>query len=215
MPSRAWIYVDGFNLYRRALKGRPIRWLDLEALFTALLPDHTIDRIKYFTATVKPSPADLHVRRRQEAYLEALRANPRIEIHLGYFRRDNAELPVHPWEFHEDGSPKMVMVKKTQEKGSDVNLATHLIWDALHDEADAYVVVTNDSDLTAPIRMLKDRGTSVGVVFPSDGHSRDLLSTGAAVHRIRRGLLELSQLPNPVRGVEGTPIPAPPGWTTP
>lgn len=39
------IYVDGFNLYYGALKGRPHKWLDLEALCRVLLPGDQIVRI--------------------------------------------------------------------------------------------------------------------------------------------------------------------------
>ena len=34
---RAYIYVDGFNLFYRALKGTPHKWLNLAALAKRLL----------------------------------------------------------------------------------------------------------------------------------------------------------------------------------
>lgn len=36
------VYVDGFNLYYGCLKGTPYKWLDLGALFQALLPSNKI-----------------------------------------------------------------------------------------------------------------------------------------------------------------------------
>ena len=44
------VYIDGFNLYYRALKETVYKWLDLGALFQELLPRNDIIGIKYFTA---------------------------------------------------------------------------------------------------------------------------------------------------------------------
>ena len=56
-------------------------------------------------------------------------------------------------------------VIKTEEKGSDVNLGTHLLMDAFDDLFDVAVVVSNDSDLAEPIRMVRQRfGKAVGLL---------------------------------------------------
>ena len=51
---RTAVYVDGFNLYYGALKGRPYRWLDLGRMCDLILKEHKVTRIRYFTAIVKP-----------------------------------------------------------------------------------------------------------------------------------------------------------------
>ncbi len=43
------VYVDGFNLYYRALKDTPFRWLDLRKLSEVLFPQDTINQVCYFT----------------------------------------------------------------------------------------------------------------------------------------------------------------------
>ena len=43
-------------------------------------------------------------------------------------------------------------VPQTEEKGSDVNLASHLLLDAFKHASDTAVVISNDSDLRVPIR---------------------------------------------------------------
>ena len=54
---RTYIYIDGFNLYYGALKGTPYKWLDVKALFGAILrPDNEILKIKYYTARVSARP---------------------------------------------------------------------------------------------------------------------------------------------------------------
>jgi NYN domain len=48
-----------------------------------------------------------------------------------------------------------------------VNLATYLLVDAFRDDAQAFVVVSNDSDLTEPIRIVRhELGKVVGLLNP-------------------------------------------------
>lgn len=83
--ARTIIYVDGFNLYYRALKGTPYKWLNLKALASQLLrPDNRIVAIKYYTARVTGA-TDPGSPRRQQAYLNALHSIPEVEIHFGRF----------------------------------------------------------------------------------------------------------------------------------
>ena len=51
------VYIDGFNLYYRALKDTPFRWLDLRKLAEILFPQDTIHRVCYFTARYSTCPS--------------------------------------------------------------------------------------------------------------------------------------------------------------
>lgn len=62
----------------------------------------------------------------------------------------------------------MVRYLHLEEKGSDVNVASHLLLDVLSGTVDAAVVVSNDSDLAFPIRSARDR-VPVGLVNPRGG----------------------------------------------
>jgi hypothetical protein len=55
-----------------------------------------------------------------------------------------------------------------EEKGSDVNVAAHLLTDALDGRIDGAVVISNDSDLALPIRQVRER-IPLGLVNPSGG----------------------------------------------
>ena len=72
VKPRAFVYIDGFNLYYGALKGTHEKWLDLQAWCALLLPQHDVRGIVYCTARVtsRPDDPDSHVR--QDAYLRAL-----------------------------------------------------------------------------------------------------------------------------------------------
>ena len=133
------VYVDGFNLYRRALKGTPYKWLDLFALSSVLLYEYDVILVRYFTAHISPIPNDLSQGQRQQVYLRALKVNGKISIHLGKFRLDarpcHYTLGVWLRRATEDCE-----VKKTEEKGSDVNLATYFLLDIFTEKADAFVI---------------------------------------------------------------------------
>jgi hypothetical protein len=83
----------------------------------------------------------------------------------------------------------MVSTLHQEEKGTDVNLATHLILDVLQGNVDAAVVVSNDSDLKLPIQTARTR-VPIGHVNPRGnrlaGDLAGLPSEGVGNHWWRR-----------------------------
>ena len=158
------VYVDAFNLYYGSLKGTPHRWLDLGALCARLLPKDRINRIRYFTATVSARPENPGAPQRQQIYLRALETTPGLSIHYGHYLSHVTRMPLaNPRR----GGARTVEVVKTEEKGSDVNLATYLLLDAFQRDCDVAVVISNDSDLKLPIEIAQSElGIRVGVVNP-------------------------------------------------
>jgi len=66
-----------------------------------------------------------------------------------------------------NGVPVKTWILKSEEKGSDVNLAAHLLRDAYRGACACAVIVSNDSDLLTPIRMAKaDCRMTIGLVPP-------------------------------------------------
>ena len=160
------VYVDAFNLYYGCLKGTPHRWLDLKALCSRLLPKHTVHRIRYFTARVSsiPGDGDGYQPQRQELYLRALATISNLSVHLGHYLTHTRSMPsaVPP----ATGS-RFVDVIKTEEKGSDVNLATFLLLDGFRHDYEQALVISNDSDLALPIEVVRSAlQLNVGVAFP-------------------------------------------------
>ena len=64
------------------------------------------------------------------------------------------------------GARFVVSVARREEKGSDVNIASHLLLDLLHRRIDAAVVISNDSDLALPI-VEASNIVPIGVVNPT------------------------------------------------
>jgi NYN domain len=188
------VYVDGFNLYYGALKNTPYKWLDLDALFRILLPSYQIQRIRYFTARVSGRAGNMQAPSRQNTYLRALRTLPNVTIHLGHFLTTEVRMPLAK---PTSSGAKTVKVIKTEEKGSDVNLATYLLTDAMRHDSVAAVVVSNDSDLCEPIRFAQGEfGVPVGLLNPHRVPSQALLKLKPALVRpIRSGPLSASQFP--------------------
>lgn len=150
---RTYIYVDGFNLYYGAVKDTPYKWLDLKALFSRILkPYNEIRAIKYYTAKLAGRPDDLDAPNRQTFYLNAPKAQiPEIEITFGHFLQSTVRMRLakpKPWK-------KTEAVIKTEEKGSDVNLALHVLNDAWQNLYDCAVICSNDSDLSEALRLIK------------------------------------------------------------
>ena len=161
---RTIVYIDGFNFYYGAIKDTPYKWLDLEALCQLLLPDDLIVKIRYFTTRVQNTPNDPQKTVRQQTYLRALATLPLLEAHFGHYitRPVRMRLANPP----RTGS-RWVVVLKTEEKGSDVNLATHLLLDAFKKRCELAVVISNDADLAEAIRVAQsDLGIKVGLVNP-------------------------------------------------
>lgn len=232
------LYYGGRSLCGRSTAGW--RWLDVRTLAEALVheradwPTAEITRVIYCTARVDAaenpsSHAD------QDVYLKALVAAGSVDhIEFGYYvaRVKSAPLAVRQpngrprlvspdWPVMiQDGSGTaisdarfMVSVAHREEKGSDVNVASHLLLDVLRSEVDAALVISNDSDLRFPIEQARER-VPVGLVNPTPsqtaGALRALATTGVGRHFWRKlTVRDFSryQLPNPVGGYS-----MPRGW---
>ena len=166
---RTNIYIDGFNFYYRALRGTAYRWLGIGKLAHLLLPRNQINRIRYFTAVVTSRPSDPTQAQRQQAYLRALRTIPNLTVHYGHFLANTKRRPLAR---QPQTGPRVVEVLDSEEKGSDVNLASHLLMDGFEEDYELAVVISNDSDLQLPVRMVRTRlGKQVGVFDPSNTNS--------------------------------------------
>jgi hypothetical protein len=141
--------------------------------------------------------------KRQESFINALRASGSIDwVEYGLFldkvktrplalrgkgKKKNKPVLVHPQVpvLIKDGNDKpvpkavfMVTIADREEKGSDVNVATHLLIDALANPPamDAAIVISNDSDLKLAVAQVRLR-MPLGIVNPGRGYT-----AGALLH---------------------------------
>ncbi len=208
---RSWmktnVYIDGFNLYYGCLKGTPHRWLDLAAFCQTSFPPqrNQINRIRSFTAHVNARPNNPQQRVRQQTYLRALRTIPHLTIHLGSSLEKPTRMPLHP---PPAAGPKTVQVMKSEEKGSDVNLACYLLVDAFDDDYKAAVVVSNDSDLAEPIRLVRQKFGKKALFMHPRSHWRalsvELRRVASNSLIVDASLLPTSQFPATLTDAHGT-----------
>jgi uncharacterized LabA/DUF88 family protein len=124
---------------------------------------------------------------RQSIYWRALRTIPSLEIIEGHFKVRKT------WARSANPPPDMVEIIRAEEKGSDVNLASHLLVDAMAGSYDVALVISGDSDLVTPIGMLtRNFVRPVGVINPQRLSGPD--------RRRLRGASQLKQVASYYRG---------------
>ncbi len=204
------VYVDGFNLYYGALKNTSYKWLDLSVVARRLFPQDTIHRIRYFTAHVIPDRSDPQQGQRQQIYLRALRTVPNLSIHLGFFQRNEVWMDlVTPLV---DGTTRVEVIK-TEEKGSDVNIASYMLMDAWNKDSEAAAIISNDSDLLTPVRIAEGPlKVPVTIVNPHRASKKSLaLQSRGGSKQLWKSILGQCQFAHVVYDEHG-PFRKPAGW---
>lgn len=123
------------------MKGSHHRWLDIKTLMENFIhaPTQQIQTIYYFSAHANWRKDSYG---RQKAYIKAL-TNSGITTILGQFKEKDrfCKSCNSTWKGHE-------------EKETDVNIALCMLNEAYKDSYDAAYVISRDSDLAPPIRMV-------------------------------------------------------------
>ncbi len=188
---RTYVYIDGFNLYYGLIKGTAYKWLNLDSLCRCYLDStkNDIIKIKYFTARVKSRLKDPDQSLRQHVFLRALSTIPHVEIIYGHFLSHVVNMPLANGQGFAD-------VVKTEEKKSDVNIAVHMLHDAYEDRYDLAVLISNDSDLSEPLRIISHEiRKKIGILNPHKKPSRELGKYALFQKQIRSGVLAACQFP--------------------
>ncbi len=197
---KTYVYIDGFNLYYGCFRNRKRpgwnkhKWLDLQKFCDKAFPKNDIVAIKYYTADVSSRPPDNHQADRQKAYLTALSQLDRVTIVKGHFLGPKV-VRMPRCDDHGKYLNESVSVLKTEEKGSDVNLAVDLLFDCVQGRYDCAIVISNDSDLLAPIKIVRSTyGKVVGWANPHSNPSVELAKNTDFHIRITEAMLQECQL---------------------
>ncbi|WP_308388543.1 NYN domain-containing protein [Acidithiobacillus sp. AMEEHan] len=203
--TRVVAYSDGFNLYFGLKQSRFKRyyWLDVAALARSLLkPGQQLLATHYFSARIRDNGRNVADQKRQKDYLEAL-AVQGVRCQFGhYLEKQRKCLVCHAtWQDYE-------------EKMTDVNIAIQLMTDAFDDVFDVALVISGDSDLTTPIRRVRERfpAKRVIVAFPPQRHSKALKQHANGYLAISENKLRASQLPDRLIKPDGYVLTRPDTW---
>lgn len=201
--TRVIAYIDGFNLYFGLKENRWKRyyWLDLQTLSRNLLtPNEELVFTKYFTTRVAGPPDK---RKRQGIFIEALETLSNLQIFYGHYQSN-------PRECRRCGFVDFV----PNEKMTDVNISVEMLADAYQDKFDVALLVSADSDLTAPITAIQRLFPSKRVViaFPPNRSSKALAHIANHSFQIGRRSLAKSLFRDQVTKADGFVLQRPPSW---
>lgn len=169
-----------------------------------LKPENQIRQVHYFTARVSDTKSDPTKSTRQDSYLRALTHEiEEFKAHFGHFSTHTVSMPSA-----RNHHVKLDVIK-TEEKGSDVNLAVHLLNDAWSNKYDCAIVLSNDSDLAEAIKLAREKGKIIGVVTTKNRPTASLRKEANFFRRIKNSDLAKSQMP---ATIQGTTISKPSHW---
>lgn len=224
MENKAIVYIDGLNFYYGLVKGTRYKWLDFERFLKGILerakkifkgeipPDLKVIKIKYFTTLVKGFSNDPQAPQRQMIFLKALEhTQNNFQIYYGSFSvNKKTRYLASPITDSSGNEIKKVEVIEPEEKGSDVNLAVHLVNDAWLNEFDWAIIVSNDSDLSEALQIVREQNRKKILLIPpiSKKSTKNTLKKPAsklfsncdAILKIRDSDLKNSQLPDVIPG---------------
>lgn len=202
---RVTAYVDGFNLYFGLKEAgfKRLYWLDVVALARNLLkPEQRLIATHYFTARIRDNSRNIADQKRQGMYLEAL-ALQGAQCQFGHYLEKTRECRrCHStWTDYE-------------EKMTDVNIAIQFLSDAFDDLFDVALLISGDSDLTTPVRRVRERFPKkrVIVAFPPRRQSSELKRCATGYVSIGEDKLRASQLPDSVAKPDGFILSRPATW---
>jgi hypothetical protein len=196
------------------------KWVNIKELSERLRPRDSIERIKYFTALVEKRVDDPDQRNRQRTYWRALDTLGIVQRIEGKFIRHAKYMPlcssVEALERRQAQGcsvvgvkPQTVRVMRTEEKGSDVNLAVHLVHDAHQalscNTFEVALVISTDADLAEAVRIVvHEIGKPVYVCRPRPRiPTRKLDRAATGVFDLPPSALRASQFPASLRDAKG------------
>ncbi len=164
-------------------------------MVTTLIENHSrwhdaeIHIVTYCTARIRATQSTQASQHEQDVYLRALAHSGSVtEFSYGNYvsrlataplattdRRGKPQLVQPQWPVmiknpttNEDQRDAIFIasIARREEKGSDVNVASHLLIDVLTQRVDAAVVISNDSDLEFPIRFVREV-VPLGLINPT------------------------------------------------
>lgn len=198
--------IDGFNLYHAiaSLRRPELKWVNLKVLSGIFINTsiEQLDTVFYFTAYADHVAAP--ILQAQKAYIKALKIVA-VQPILGYFKKKERKCPncSCKWASHE-------------EKETDVNIASYLIDLAYQNAFDRALVISNDSDLSPAIRLIRKRFPEkriTTVAPPNYYHSNELIQASSDKARIRSEHLEQALFPPVVEGPTGLLVNCPKEYT--
>jgi uncharacterized LabA/DUF88 family protein len=214
---RVVTYIDGFNLYfgireycersdlrrpddpKPPLNWRQCLWLNIHALAARLLTkEQSLEHIKYFTSRITNN---CDKEQRQNTYLEALNTLQGVSIIFGKYETEERECRYCHRIYHADN-----------EKMTDVNIAVHMLQDAINDRYDTAILISGDSDQCGTVKAVQELGKRVVVFCPPRRYSTALKNIADHTSAIGIYTVASCKLPYEVQRADGFLLRCPAKW---
>lgn len=215
--KRVHCFVDGFNLYHRIDDfGRDasyLKWNNLFQLMKNLLDNQnqSVEKVYYFTAMA--SHLDARKVDRHNRYIQANILNG-VNVIKGSFKYRKKKARVISLGTYEE-------IETYEEKETDVNIATYLLKSAYSGQCDVVAIVTGDTDIVPPMKLIKSELTKIQVISVLPPQHAKIISPGALrgnAHKsiqMTRNDLEKSLLPEKVTDKSGKVVMRPVEYAPP
>jgi len=216
------VYIDGYNLFYGRLKHkddninshrRKLRWLDPSKLVKQFLHgDYKISQINFYTTDINALYTGDKSPSRQQEYYKALMTIENINIVKGRFSKNPTMMPVYPIRLisNSNGSTgiEKMLVLKSEEKRSDVNIASHLVRDACLNKFDMAILISNDSDLLVPMKILHQLNKKFLILSPYEKYCYDFVKelNVKSMRKIQENHILAAQFPDEIKDAAGTLI---------
>jgi uncharacterized LabA/DUF88 family protein len=204
MPDRVIAFVDGFNVYH-ALDGDPryikYKWLNLWSLAgTYVTKKQKLKAVYYFSAFAS---WDNRKERRHKTYIRALESAG-VRTVLGQFKRVTRKCRADCRKQY----------RTFEEKETDVNIALEIYRQAVRDNYDTAFIVSADSDLIPPIRMIRKEfpDKTFTAIIPIGGKAEAMKAATDRYFRIKVQHLAACQFPKTVKLRKKATLKRPDSW---
>lgn len=202
IKNRVVVYIDGFNLYFGMTDAgiQNYKWLNIKSLIESYITlNQELIEIKYFTSRITNQPDK---QKRQNTYIEAIESTG-VKIIYGLYKAKDIECLNcgHNWSI-------------SNEKMTDVNIATHLLVDAFTDKYDTAILISGDSDLVPPLKEIHNifKNKAVSVFFPPERHNNTVAGAAKGSQTIGKKKIKDHQFPINVTKKDGYVLSKPAKW---
>ncbi len=157
LSQRVCFYIDGYNFYYglKQKNWKEFYWLDMVKFCTSLIkPIHSVVSVNYFSA---PPLHHVSKLKRQRRFFDANEHNPLFNLFLSKHKPSNKTC-------NNCGNT----IYDSEEKQTDVKIATEMLTSCANEICDLSVLVTGDTDLIPALKALKkiDDNHKVMIFFP-------------------------------------------------
>lgn len=187
------VYIDGLNLYY-SLKNTPYKWLNIKTLVESVLDSswHNIVAIKYFTARVQSTLTDNSKDSRQDIYLQVVQKLQKVEVIYGKFKKRDIKAtlsiknPEKLKKIQKIIGKNVFQFSKYEEKETDVNIATHIMYDCCKENISSIALISNDTDLKLPLWFARKKFKKRVVVITPPENKKGFLALKTAQQHLQK-----------------------------